>query len=252
MIEIANRLADIAGDIAKAYFRQNIDIALKAGESPVTCADKEIETELRAYIKKVLPNHGIIGEEFQNEDSKSDYTWVIDPIDGTSSFACGKPTFCVLIALLKQNKPILGILDQPMTQERWIGFENKQSTLNGKACYSNSRSDLVNLKLSCTTPEMFINEEEKNQFKKIRKISAIASYGGDGYSYGLLSSGSIDIIFESDLKYYDVAALIPIIEGSGGRITEWDGTPIDIKTFNGTVLACCNQFVHTTIVGNLL
>ncbi len=248
MLNIANTLADIAADIARSYFRREISLSLKKGIYPVTQVDLEIEMALRQYLNKTLPDHGILGEEYDFKSTNSEYIWVIDPIDGTISFTTGKPTFCTLIALLKDDKPLFGIIDQPISKERWVGNLAQQSSLNGIPCHTNVNYSPDFIKLSCTTPEMFVSKTQIKKFESIRKLASVVSYGGDAYSYGLLASGLIDVIFEADLQYYDIAALIPIIEGSGGMITDWNGNLPNRHNFNGTILATANKKLHDQIL----
>lgn len=247
-VVIANKLADIAGEIARSYFRNNVGLSFKTGQSPVTQADLAIEQALRDYLRQTVPEHAILGEEYGWQPTESTYTWVIDPIDGTASFACGKPTFCTLIALLQQTKPVLGLIDQPITQERWLGVQGLPTTLNGKPCTARADDKTHPLRLSCTTPEMFTSDQQRQIFSQVRKQASVVSYGGDGYAYGLLAAGHIDVIMEADLQFYDVAALIPIIEGAGGKISDWQGENLDVDHFNGFVLATNHPSLHARML----
>ena len=192
------------------------------------------------------PNHGILGEEYGIKNESSDYLWVIDPIDGTTSFSCGKPTFCTLIALLYKNEPVLGIVDQPINKERWVGEFGKMTQFNNRPCFNDPR-DISLLRLNCTTPMMF-SKKQRKIFEFIQTLADISCFGGDAYAYGLMASGYIEIIMESDLKFYDVAALIPIIKGAGGIITDWCGAEIYKENFNGTVLAAQTPEIHRKII----
>lgn len=242
----AHEMANIAGEISKSYFRKKIDVLLKSPKSAVTEADLKIEKTLREYLKVNYPDHSILGEEYGSTETDSEYLWVIDPIDGTTSFTCGKPTFCTLIALLYRNEPTIGIIDQPIIKERWVGLADEKTTFNGVKC-SHFCDNPDFLRLNCTTPLMF-SEEERKVFELIQDKVEISAYGGDGYAYGLLASGYIDIILEADLKFYDVAALIPIIKGVGGKITDWDGNEIDSRGFDGRVLATRDTAIHQKIL----
>jgi inositol-phosphate phosphatase/L-galactose 1-phosphate phosphatase/histidinol-phosphatase len=237
LLSTANKLADIASMITKSYFRNKVDSSMKNTSSLVTAADLNIEKAIREYIKNEYPEHSILGEEYGLNNNKSEYLWVIDPIDGTNSFICGKPTFCTLIALLHNNEPIIGIIDQAITNERWIGQKGKKTTYNDTEC-SSIESDII--RINCTTPLMF-SEKQRKTFNKIQEMADISCYGGDGYAYGLLASGYIEIIMEADLQFYDVAALIPIIEGMDGVITDWSGNNINFSKFDGTIIATQNK-----------
>lgn len=237
LVNIAHDLADRAAQLSKQYFRQQRQTMLKQDHSPVTDADLAIEYSLKEHLRRVLPHHSTWGEEYGLQQANSEYIWLIDPIDGTTSFACGKPSFCTLIALVKNDLPVIGIIDQPIMQERWCGIWQQSSTYNHAPCCTQMQSAM--LRLSCTTPLMF-NIEQWEKFLLLKAHASVISFGGDGYAYGLLASGFIDIIFEANLKPYDVAALIPIIQGAGGVITDWQGNDIVVNQFNGTVLATAN------------
>ncbi len=243
-IKIANDLADIARSISMKFFRQDFDMVLKESLSPlVTQADLEIEKSLREYLFNKFPNHGILGEEYENQQTQSEYLWVIDPIDGTSAFSCGKPTFSTLIALLQNGVPIIGIIEQAFLRERWLGVTGRRTTFNGENCNVGEVSKSGIVRMNCTTPFMF-NETQWLKFIKLKQIGTTTSFGGDGYAYGLLANGYIDIIMEADLKIYDIAPMIPIITNAGGIITDWQGNEILFETFKGTVLATRNKELH--------
>lgn len=248
-LEFSNILADLARPMARKSFRNNISINKKEDASPVSNVDYEIESILFEMIAKNYPEHGFIGEELHLVKSKSQYTWVVDPIDGTSSFISGKPTFCTLISLLFQGTPILGIIDQPITDERWHGQKGLPTTFNSKICTSNQYNSSF-IRLACTTPFMF-NREEYLYFEKVMKISDSATFGGDAYNYGSLSLGHIDVVMEAGLKIYDAASLIPVVEGAGGNLTDWKGRAINLDTFDGRVLATSNKRVLEKIVKQL-
>jgi inositol-phosphate phosphatase / L-galactose 1-phosphate phosphatase / histidinol-phosphatase len=252
LIRVANTAADLAGQLSRKYFRKNFTITIKEIEkdskSPVTSVDLAIEKTIRDYIQLSLPNHSILGEELGAKQTNSEYLWIIDPIDGTTSFSCGKPVFSTLIALLKNKQAILGIIDQPITNDRWLGIAGSQSTWNDTPCFSCTNNELDAMRLSCTSPDMFISEKQKQKFAHLKKLALVVSYGGDAYAYGLLASGYIDVILESDLKFYDVAALIPIIEGAGAVITDWQGNLLNIDNFQGEVLVVSNKKLQQKIL----
>jgi inositol-phosphate phosphatase/L-galactose 1-phosphate phosphatase/histidinol-phosphatase len=271
----AASLADAAAVISRRYFRQDLEIDIKSGNFPVTKADLEIETILRQMIRAKYPEHTIIGEEYANEVGASgEYAWIIDPIDGTVAFTTGKPTFTTLIALTKNDKPILGIIDQPISGERFMGITNVGAytslrALQGKAWQSKSSlrgllrskpwqsmshipispsktTDISCARLNATTPDMF-TVEELIKFNRLKSKVRVCSWGGDAYAYAMLASGHIDVIMESQLQYYDVAALMPIITASGGIITTWDGGPIT-PDFRGQCLASSNAELHNKVL----
>ncbi len=243
-ITIANGLADAAGEVARKYFRQPFEIISKADESPVTVADREIEEAIRAAIEKARPEDGIYGEEFRIKESRNGLTWVIDPIDGTKSFVIGRPTFGTLIALCKNDVPVLGIIDQPISKERWIGAEGK-TTFNGKIVKARPCPDLKSACVASTTPAMF--NKTGPVYKKIEKLTKMMAWGGDCYMYGLLANGFMDVCVEASLSPYDFCALVPIVEGAGGKITDWNGKPLTIKS-DGKVIAAGDAKIHEQIL----
>lgn len=260
----AMQLADTAADISRRYFRQNLVIDTKSGNFPVTKVDLEIEAALRQIIKAKYPAHTIIGEEYASDISlNAEYAWVIDPIDGTVAFTTGKPTFTTLIALTKNGKPILGIIDQAISGERFIGIADngayqmlscqdaraggtsayqKLESMSYQAIKTSKITDISYARLNATTPYMF-SEEEMYRFNRLKDQVKVCAWGGDAYAYAMLACGHIDLIMESQLQYYDVAALEPIIIASGGIITTWDGNPIT-PDFKGQCLASSNLELH--------
>ncbi len=243
-----NALADSAAKISLKYFRQKFAIDRKSNSTPVTIADREIELHLRKLINQKFPEHQIVGEEFANQQSNSKYCWVIDPIDGTVAFSTGKPTFTTLIALLEDGVPFASVIDQPFLNERLIGINNQATKLNNGVVVSNQEiADIQNIRLNATTPYMFKTIEEQSKFAKLQKQVKLTSFGGDAYAFGLLARGHIDVIMEADLQYYDVAALIPIIEGAGGIISDWSGNKIT-QQFNGQCLASANIKLHEKVL----
>ena len=242
---LANRLADEAGEIARQYFRQPLDIETKDDESPVTVADREIEKRLRDIIETERPQDGIFGEEFGKKDSQSGLTWVLDPIDGTKSFVIGRATFGTLIALCDGGVPKLGVIDQPVLGERWIGAEG-QTTFNGTAVRTGPCSDLDAARIGSTTPAMF--ENTGPVYKNFNEERFF--WGGDCYQYGLMALGFVDIIIEAGMQPYDYLALVPVIEGAGGHISDFDGQPLTLDS-GETVIACGDKNLWPKLANNL-
>lgn len=231
-ITLATKLADESGEIIRPYFRATIDIETKSDKSPVTIADRAVEERLRAIIEQARPEDGIIGEEFGIKDSKNQYDWVLDPIDGTKSFITGRPIFGTLIALCENGVPILGIIDQPILNERWVGVKGQKTTCNGKPATTRKCSKLSNARLASTDPHYMEDDLRKTLHNK----SSLFSWGGDCYSFALLASGHIDAVIESGMGTYDFAAMPPIIEGAGGWMGDWNGNPLTTKS-GGSVIA---------------
>ncbi|MEE8393331.1 MAG: inositol monophosphatase family protein, partial [Rhodospirillales bacterium] len=217
-LELAGKLADSAVPIALKYFRGDIEIDLKSDLSPVTAADREVEAAMRAIINAAFPDHGIFGEEFENEPGNSEYLWVLDPIDGTQSFVTGKPLFGTLIALLQGGSPILGIIDMPALGERWIGASGRQTTFNAKPVWARSCAGLGQAWLYATSPHMF-EESDEPSFERLRRNVRRTVYGAECYAYGLVANGTVDLVCEGTMKPYDYMALVAVVQGAGGIIT---------------------------------
>jgi inositol-phosphate phosphatase/L-galactose 1-phosphate phosphatase/histidinol-phosphatase len=251
IIDFANHLADLSGEVIRKYYRKPNDEITKDDDSPVTKADRGAEEVIRAAIEKKFPNHGIIGEEFGVKEAKSEFTWVLDPIDGTSSFIIGRPIFGTLIALTSNQKSLLGIMDQPITGERWVGIAGEGSFLNGKKISVRSCNSLANA-VMCSSSSFYFQNEDEEILKKIssktkyQKLGGII-YGGDCYSYATLASGFVDIVLDPGLKIYDYAATMPIVQAAGGIITNWQGN--DPKLESGVkLIACGDKRIHEEIM----
>ncbi|MHA1107687.1 MAG: histidinol-phosphatase [Alphaproteobacteria bacterium] len=246
LIDFAGRLADSAGRVVRHYFRAPLDVDSKADHSPVTIADREAEQAMRTLIESNWPEHGIVGEEFGSSHADAEHVWVLDPIDGTRAFITGKPMFGTLIALLQDGKPIIGVIDQPVSGERWVGATGRPTIFNGAAAATRRCADLGGAILNATTPDMFKGRDSA-RFGALGAAAMETHYGGDCYAYGLLASGFMDIIAEADLKPYDFCALIPVVEGAGGIITDWQGRALDLAS-DGRVIAAGDAAVHLQAV----
>lgn len=232
---VAHDVADVAASITSRYFRTRFEVDIKSDASPVTIADRQAERAMRETLESKVPSHCIFGEEegFQYGNDASgagkDYLWVLDPIDGTKSFITGKPVFGTLIALLYRGVPIIGVLDQPIQKERWVGVSGRQTTLNGESIRTRKCTEVSSAYLYATTPHMFEGRTEI-AFNALRDEVRIPLYGCDCYAYGLLAAGHCDIVAEADLKPYDYMALVPIVKGAGGVITDWQGKSLTWST----------------------
>ena len=243
-VELAERLADAAGENLRRYFRQNLGFDDKADESPVTIADRETETIMRDMIAETFPGHGIIGEEHGAERADAEFVWVLDPIDGTKAFISGMPIFGTLIALLRGGRPLLGIIDQPVSRERWTGARGRPTTFNGTAARTAARGGLAESVLWTTSPHMFEGDSaDMRAYDNLRRSVKFVHYGGECYQYGMLASGFVDLVVEADMEIYDYCALAPVIEGAGGVITDWDGRALDLES-DGRVLAGAGPDLH--------
>lgn len=236
-ISLIERLAEAAGAAIQPYFRGQFALESKGDATPVTLADRAAEAAIRAILESERPDDGIIGEEYGTVREKAARQWVIDPIDGTTSFVAGRPIFGTLIALMEDGWPVLGLIDQPILRERWVGAVGQPTTFNGAAIKSRPCPDLAQAILATTSPNCF-SAHEGEHFMALAAKTAHRRliWGGDCYNYGLLSSGHIDIVVEAGLKIHDFAALIPVVEGAGGMMCDWAGEPLNADS-QGHVIA---------------
>ena len=236
-IALLQRLADTAGASIRPYYRADFGLETKADASPVTLADRAAETAIRAILESERPLDGIIGEEFGAVRASAARQWVIDPIDGTTSFVAGRPIFGTLIALMKDGWPLLGVIDQPILGERWVGAVGNPTTFNDALVKTRRCAALSDAILATTSPNCF-SEHQAEHFMALAKKTAHRRliWGGDCYNYALLASGHIDIVVEAGLKLHDFAALVPIVEGAGGIMCDWHGDPLSAGS-DGNVIA---------------
>lgn len=248
-IDLAHQLADAAATVIRQYFRTPVAVDDKADESPVTIADRQAELVMRDLVQATYPDHGIIGEEHGSINQSAEWVWIFDPIDGTKAFITGKPCFGTLICLMHRGEPVLGILNQPITGERWVGVQGQGATLNGAPIQVRPCDDLAKAALYTTDPAMFSGQEIP-AFARLSSSVKLRRYGADCYAYGLLAAGFVDLVCEADLKLYDFAALIPIIREAGGIITDWTGAAPCIKT-DGRILAAGDARTHAHALDRL-
>ena len=242
-LALALRLADAAGEVIRPYFRKPIAVIDKPDLTPVTAADRAAEETMRGLIERHFPEHGILGEEFGGVREDAEFVWVLDPIDGTKSFISGVPLFGTLIALTRNRHPILGIIDQPISRERWVGASGLQATLNGAPIRCRPCSVLGAATLFATTPDMFKGEDAAS-FARVSAAVKLTRFGADCYAYGLLAAGFVDLVLEADLKPYDFCAMVPIVEGAGGIATGWRGENLDLAS-DGRVLVAGDRRTHS-------
>lgn len=243
----ATLLADAVGPLLRQYFRTPLLTETKADHSPVTEADRGAEAVMRALIMQRHPDHGIIGEEMGSHRADAEWVWVLDPIDGTKAFMAGAPTFGTLIALCHKGVPVVGIIDQPISCERWVGIQGQSTQLRGRpirARAASSVSDLGTALLAATAPDMFTTESELTGFAKLQRACRFTRFGLDCYAYGLLAAGQIDLVCEASMKPHDIMALVPVIEGAGGVISDWRGKSFTLNGGSTQVLAAGNKELH--------
>ena len=254
MIAFANRLADASGAAIRPYFRQRIEVTHKPGVhayDPVTEADRGAERAIRAIIDRDRPQDAILGEEYGEKPaglSANKWRWVLDPVDGTRAFITGRHEWGSLIALEHDGVPVLGILDQPVLGERFLGVNGRSvlTTAEGRTVMKvRECPDIKDAILCATDPSAYMPADQQDAFARVKARARMTRFHGDCYIYALLAMGFIDVVVESALKRWDIAALIPIIEGAGGIITGWDGEP---WREGSKTLACGDRRVHAQVM----
>ncbi|VBB69038.1 Histidinol-phosphatase [alternative form] [invertebrate metagenome] len=244
LITLIHRMAETSGIILRRYFRTHVAVDHKADDSPVTIADRETELALRELLHRTVPTHGIIGEEYGGENTSAEWVWVLDPIDGTKAFITGKPSFGTLIGLAWRGQPVLGIIDQPITGERWIGGRGVPAQLNGQPIHVRSCHGLKMAFLYATDPDMFCySPVGQAAWKRLEQAVGLRRFGADCYAYGLLAAGFIDLVYECQLKVYDHLPVTAVIEAAGGVVSNCKGQPAGLAS-NVCVLAAGDRRVH--------
>jgi len=240
------QLATAPGKTILPFFRTSLGVENKnAGRDldPVTEADRAAEAVMRRMIKDSFPKHGIVGEEFGSERADADYVWVLDPIDGTKSFVTGRPLFGTLIALMHRGAPVYGMMHQPYIGERFTGDNGaaRYEGPSGKRELAVRRCAALAEAVLFTTSPRLMNAADRARFERVESEVRLSRYGGDCYAYCMLAAGHLDLVIETELKPYDVAALIPIVTGAGGIITTWEGAPAQS---GGRIIAAGDKRIH--------
>lgn len=238
----AVNLADRAGELALRHFRQPLAVERKEDESPVTIADRSIESMIREAIVKAYPDHGILGEEEGEEHLERQYVWVVDPIDGTKSFVTGNPLFGGLIGLLKDGVPCFGQIDMPALGERWSAIAGGPARLNGQVCRTRNCVSLEQAYAYTTDPALFVGGEAAI-YAKVQAGVRQMRYGGDCYNYALLAGGYCDLVIETGQHPYDYLPVVQIVQSAGGVITDWSGAPLHTGS-GGAILASATPELH--------
>ncbi|WP_448951203.1 inositol monophosphatase family protein [Labrys neptuniae] len=246
----ADTLADAAGTIIREALAGQRDFLTKADASPVTEIDRRVEARLREEIGRHQPGHGILGEEFESADLDAEWVWVIDPIDGTKAFITGIPTFGTLIALAHRGVPVLGVIDNPVTRERWIGGDGVPSRLNGRPIRTRGCTELKDATLANGNPEPF-DAAEQAAFQELRSRTRWCVYGGSCHAYGRVADGALDISTDGGLDAFDYCALAPIVRNAGGAITTWQGEPLTIRSGRQAIAASATPALHEKVLACL-
>ncbi len=246
LLEAALKISEAAAAIPMRYFRAGIAVEDKPDESPVTIADRETEKTIRAAIEARFPSHGIFGEEFGKSHADAEFTWIIDPIDGTRSFICGAPLFGMLLGVLHNGAPVAGVIRMPALGEVFGGCRNAGATMNGAPIRCRSGVTPSNARL-------FINEANRMLTKAPERLARLMQFGhtrrffNDCYPFALLAMGQIDAAVDSDLQPYDYLPVVPVVEAAGGIITDWKGRKLGLNS-DGTVVAAATAELHGAVM----
>ncbi|MFV0299040.1 MAG: histidinol-phosphatase [Hyphomicrobiaceae bacterium] len=253
LLASAHALADTSGPAILKHFRKalTIDNKAKGGRfDPVTQADRAAERAIRRQLKSLHPGHAILGEEEGMTEGTAPYTWVIDPIDGTRAFMTGMPLWGTLIGVTLQERSIVGVMDQPYIGERvwskgggttwWRSADGRERRIKAASC-----ARLEEARFMTTSPELFSEKQDVAVFERLRGKARLTRFGGDCYAYCLLAAGHVDVIAEVGLQSYDIVALVPIIEGAGGVVTDWNGNRPEN---GGRILACGDLKLHERLL----
>lgn len=246
LLAFAVKLAQATSPIALPMFRtaMAIDNKQAGGFDPVTQADRAAEQVMRAMIEESYPDHGIVGEEFGEKIGKSDFTWILDPIDGTRSFICGTPTWMTLVGVKHKGRMIAGAAGQPFTDEIFSGSETGAHLLRADQktqLRCTSETDLGKVLAGTTAPYLFRKHGHEERLMRIETAVQHLRFDADSYFHCMVAAGQLGISIDTGLQPYDIAALIPIVEGAGGIVTTWDGRD---ASDGGDILVAANTALH--------
>lgn len=229
LVNFAHRLADIAADILRDSVKQELVVETKADGSPVTAADRLVETALRREIEQAFPAHGIIGEEFPPSQAEAEWLWIIDPLDGTKEFIHGLPLFGTLLALAHRGYLVLGLAEQPLTRDRWIGVSGQGTRFNGHPAHVRPCASLDSAVASVMGYDSFCAVHHEC-LSRIRQSAGSIVIADSFYVFGLLAIGRVDLIVSNGFALHDYAALDVIVREAGGTVMDWRGEPLTLRS----------------------
>jgi histidinol phosphatase-like enzyme (inositol monophosphatase family) len=236
-------LSAVSRPVIRDWFRGSETVEWKADASPVTRADKAAETALRAAIEARFPDDAILGEEHAARpgSGKTGYSWVIDPIDGTRAFVCGRPVFGTLVGLVDGTTPVAGLIDMPMLDECYVAVGGK-TVLNGMAATTSKVTSLARARIASTAPEALL-PDSLAAFNQMVEGAAVTVYGGDCHNYALLAAGHLDLVLEDGLATHDIMGVVEVVRGAGGIITDKHGGPVSLAG-TSSLLAAATPALH--------
>ncbi len=247
ILNTALLLADQATRSAKAAWMQEIAVAYKGDGSALTDADLAIERQWRGAIAAAHPSHSILGEEFGHEEGSSAFTWVLDPIDGTRQFATGLLNFASLIAVCRDGVPMIGVIDVPLAGGRFIGAQGQSTTFNNQPIQTSGLKNMMRAKVSVSNPESFAADIQP-AYQRLAQAGTLRVYDGGSPAYGALSRGLLDVCINgSDLDAFDICALVPVVAGAGGAITDWRGQGLGLNA-SGPIAASASKPLHDEVL----
>lgn len=234
-LSFAEKLADRSRSMLREASQRAPDVEIKQDASFVTATDKAVEAALREMILDAYPGHGILGEEFENTNIGAEFVWVLDPIDGTAAFVAGIPVYGSLIGLAWNGAPYVGVIEHPMTADRWVGVAGTLARFNGDPIRVRACASMDVAYATCSNRD-FMSAAEQERFDRVRERVQYVQYGGSCYSYGVLASGRVDLALDGGLDAFDIYAPAAVITGAGGFVTDWHGAALSFD-MKGTVLA---------------
>ena len=250
-VEFAHRLADAAGEIVRPAARSRRVVHRKPDASPVTEIDRAVEVRLREMIAARYPGHGVIGEEFGDDRGDAEHVWVLDPVDGTKAFMAGLPVYGTLIGLARGGRPGLGIIDQPVTRDRWTGIGGDATWYNGERVHAGA-CDWLSDALVCTTSAEYYEGDDAHALQRIVSGAKWTVYGGNCLSFAQVACGLVDVALETKVGVYDYCALVPVVANAGGVMTGWRGEPLTLDPApGGRILASGNRALHEAAMARL-
>ena len=242
LMQFAASVADAARRTSLRYFRAGAELLIKADGSPVTVADRETERVIRELLSQSYPQHAVMGEEHGWTRTDQPFTWVVDPIDGTKSYLAGAPTFGMLLALLYDGTPVLGIIDIPALDERWCGVVGQATTMDDQPVTTRACAGVEQAVLTIISPDK-LEGDARTAVDTLSRMARVRRYSSDGYSHALLASGYVDMVVAVGQQPFDYLAVVPVVEGAGGCITDWAGKPLGLDS-DGRILVTGTPELH--------
>jgi len=240
--QLAEQMAEAAGALVREGYEHLEDVEGKADGSPVTAIDRAVEVRLREMVAERFPQHGFIGEEFPPDRPDAECVWIVDPIDGTRPFVAGLPTFAVLIGLRRAGRLVLGVIDQPVLRERWVGLDGQGTTRNGTPCRV-SECPSLDMAVVQTSGPYSHSRAIWPRMEPVHRAGSLLLYEGEAVGFGLLARGRVDLIVDGCLKLHDIAAPLVVLREAGAVVTDWAGRPLG-NEHDGSLLAAGDARVH--------